>query len=258
MVRRQYLQARGTLTRLLELGVVPVVNENDAIADDEIRFGDNDRIAALVAHLLDAALLVLLTDTPGLYTADPRLDTSASLIEEILEVDHAVEAVAGGAGTVRGSGGMASKLAAAKIAAWSGVRTVIAAAHRDRALVDAVAGTHGVGTVVVPHDRRLSARKLWIAFAVGARGTVVVDAGARRALEAGGASLLAAGVTGVSGDFDADEAVEIADPGGRVFAKGLVRADAAVIKDLAGRRSRDLPEGVAGEVVHRDDLVVLP
>jgi glutamate 5-kinase len=258
MVRRQYLQARGTLTRLLELGVVPVVNENDAIADDEIRFGDNDRIGALVAHLLGASLLVLLTDTPGLVTADPRLDTSASLIEEIVEVDQALEAVAGGAGTVRGSGGMASKLAAAKIAAWSGVRTVIAAAHRERALVDAVAGGHGVGTVVVPRDRRLPARKLWIAFAVGARGTVVVDAGARRALEAGGASLLAAGVTGVTGDFDADEPVEIADQEGRVFAKGLARADAATIKDLAGRRSGDLPEGVAAEVVHRDDLVVLP
>jgi glutamate 5-kinase len=258
MVRRQYLQARGTLTRLLELGVVPVVNENDAIADDEIRFGDNDRIAALVAHLLGAGLLVLLTDTPGLYTADPRLDTSASLIEEIVEVDQALEAVAGGAGTVRGSGGMASKLAAAKIAAWSGVRTVIAAAHRERALVDAVTGIHGVGTVVVPHDRRLSARKLWIAFAVGARGTVVVDAGARRALEGGRASLLAAGVTAVTGDFDADEPVEIADQAGHVFAKGLARADAAAIKDLAGRRSRDLPEGVDAEVVHRDDLVVLP
>jgi glutamate 5-kinase len=258
MLRPQYLQARSTLARLLELGVVPVVNENDAIADDEIRFGDNDRIAALVAHLTGAELLVLLTDTPGLFTADPRLDTTASLIEEIVEVDHALEAVAGGAGTDRGSGGMASKLAAAKIAAWSGVRTVIAAAHRDRALTDAVAGVPGVGTVVVPHDRRLPARKLWIAFAVGARGTVMVDAGARRALLAGGASLLAAGVTGVVGDFDADEPVEIAEPGGHVFAKGLVRADAATIKELAGRRSADLPEGMVPEIVHRDDLVVLP
>lgn len=258
MLRSQYLHARGTLARLLELGVVPVVNENDAVADDEIRFGDNDRIAALVAHLTGAELLVLLTDTPGLFTADPRLDADASLIEEILEVDHALEAVAGGAGTDRGSGGMASKLAAAKIAAWSGVRTVIAAAHRERAVVDALAGTPGVGTVVVPHDRRLPARKLWIAFAVGARGTVEVDAGARRALLAGGASLLAAGVTGVHGDFDAESPVEVAGPDGEVFAKGLVRADAAAIKELAGRRSADLPAGVDGEVVHRDDLVVLP
>ena len=132
MVRQQYLHARSTLTRLLELGVVPVVNENDAIADDEIRFGDNDRMAALVAHLIGADLLVLLTDQPGLLTGDPRFDAEASLIEEIVEVDHTLEAMAGGVGSDRGSGGMASKLAAAKIAAWSGVRAVIAQADRDR------------------------------------------------------------------------------------------------------------------------------
>ncbi|MEZ5144371.1 MAG: glutamate 5-kinase [Acidimicrobiales bacterium] len=256
--RNQYLHARGTLERLLELGVVPVVNENDAVADDEIRFGDNDRIAALVAHLVRADLLVLLTDTPGLLTADPRLDESASLIEEILEVDHALEAVAGGAGSVRGSGGMASKLAAAKIAAWSGVRTVIAAADRDRVLTDAAAGTAGVGTVVVPHDRDLPARKLWIAFAVGSVGTLVVDEGARRALLGGGTSLLAAGVTAVKGTFAADDAVEVAGPDGTVFAKGLARVDATTAAEIAGRRRGDLPEGVPPYVVHRDDLVVLP
>ena len=150
MVRQQYLHARSTLTRLLELGVVPVVNENDAIADDEIRFGDNDRMAALVAHLVSADLLVLLTDQPGLLTGDPRSDAEASLIEEIVEVDHTLERMAGGAGSDRGSGGMASKLAAAKIAAWSGVRAVIAQADRDNVLVEAVAGRTGVGTVVVP------------------------------------------------------------------------------------------------------------
>src|SRR5581483_4865463 len=154
-VRQQYLHARGTIRRLLELGVVPVVNENDAIADDEIRFGDNDRLAALVAHLVDADVLVLLTDAPGLLTADPRLDPSASLIEEIVEVDHTLEAVAGGAGTVRGSGGMASKIAAAKMAAWSGVRVVIAGADRPGVLQDAVNGEAGVGTVVLPRERRL-------------------------------------------------------------------------------------------------------
>src|SRR5690606_36170065 len=143
MVRQQYLHARSTLNRLLELGVVPVVNENDAIADDEIRFGDNDRLAALVAHLLAADLLVLLTDQPGLLSGDPRFDAEASLIEEIVEVDHSFEAMAGGVGSDRGSGGMASKLAAAKIAAWSGVRAVIAHAHRSGVLLDAVKGTPG-------------------------------------------------------------------------------------------------------------------
>src|SRR3954453_19980605 len=192
-VRQQYLHARSTIRRLLELGVVPVVNENDAIAEDEIRFGDNDRLAALVAHLVDASMLVLLTDTPGLLTADPRLDPSASLIEEIVQVDHTFEAMAGGAGSARGSGGMASKIAAAKIAAWSGVRAVIASAGREGVLAAAVAGDTGVGTVVLPRDRRLAARKLWIAFAVAAQGVVVVDAGARRALERGGGAPPAAG-----------------------------------------------------------------
>jgi len=255
--RSQYLHARQTLTRQLELGVVPVVNENDAVADDEIRFGDNDRLAALVAHLVRADLLVLLTDIPGLLTADPRLDTDASLIEEIVEVDHELERVAGGAGSERGSGGMASKLAAAKIAAWSGVRAVIAAAERPGVLGSAVMGEVGIGTVVRPRERRLPARKLWIAFAVGSSGTVVVDDGARRALVESGRSLLPAGVVEVSGKFDADEAVEIADASGQVFAKGLSRHPAARLREWAGRRTTDLPPDLPHEVVHRDDLVVL-
>jgi glutamate 5-kinase len=258
MERSQYLHARSTLLRLLELGVVPVVNENDAIADDEIRFGDNDRIAALVAHLVSANLLLLLTDAPGVFTADPRLDASASLIEEIVEVDAELEAVAGGAGTDRGSGGMASKLAAAKIAAWSGVRAVIAAAERPGVVADAIAGVAGVGTVIRPRDKRLPARRLWIAFAVGSSGTVVVDDGARAALIVRNVSLLAAGVREVRGSFQADDAVELAGPDGNVFAKGLVRVDAAVLRALAGLRTSELPEGTPHEVVHRDDRVVLP
>lgn len=257
MVRAQYLQARGTLDRLLELGVVPVVNENDAVADDELRFGDNDRIAALVAQLLGADLLILLTDAPGLMDADPRFVNDASLIEEIVEIDHELESLAGGAGTDRGSGGMASKLAAAKMASWSGVRAVIAAATRQGVLADAVDGVAGVGTVVVPKDRRLPARKLWIAFALPAEGQVVIDHGAVSAITSGGRSLLAAGVVEVRGTFAGEDAVEICDPDGRVVAKGLARVDAATVRSIAGRRSSELTEG-AGEVVHRDDLVVLP
>lgn len=256
--RRQYLHARRTLTLLLDLGVVPVVNENDAIADDEIRFGDNDRLAALVAHLLHAEALVLLTDTPGLFTGDPRVRHDASLIEEIVEVDAEIEALAGGSGTDRGSGGMASKLTAAKIAAWSGVRAVIAGAERPGVLAEALSGAPGAGTVFVPREQRLPARKLWIAFAVGSSGTVVVDAGAETALRERGVSLLPAGVTGVHGDFDADDAVEIAGPDGRTFAKGLVRHPSARVKELAGRRTSTLPPDVAHEVIHRDDLVLLP
>ena len=153
---------------------------------------------------------------------------------------------------------MSSKVAAAKIAAWSGVRTVIAAADRDGVLADAVAGVAGVGTTVAPHDRKLTARKLWIAFAVGSSGTLVVDPGARAALERGGVSLLPAGVVATEGTFDVDDAVEIADPDGTVFAKGLVRAPVAVVDQVAGRRSADLPDGVPRYLVHADDLVVLP
>jgi glutamate 5-kinase len=256
--RQQYLHARQTLTRLLELGVVPIVNENDAVADDEIRFGDNDRLAALVAHLVGADLLILLTDTAGMFTADPRLDEAASLIEEIVEVDHALEQAAGGPATAQGSGGMASKLAAAKIASWSGVRAVIAKADRPGVLGDAVDGEPGVGTVVRPHDRRLPARKLWIAFAVGSAGTIIVDDGARRALMERGGSLLPAGVVEVRGSFAAEDAVEIAGPDGRVFAKGLAAHASTRIQDWRGKRTSDLPADVAHEVVHRDDLVVLP
>ena len=257
MVRQQYLHARSTLERLLELGVVPVVNENDAIADDEIRFGDNDRLAALVAHLVGAELVVLLTDTAGVLTADPRLDEGASLIEEIVEIDHELESAVGGAGSARGSGGMASKIAAAKMAAWSGIRTVIASASRERVLVDAVAGD-AVGTVVQPRAQSLPARKLWIAFAVGSAGTVVVDPGARAALTDGGRSLLPAGVVDVDGRFEPQSAVEVATPDGEVFAKGLVGLSAEDLRAVAGSRTSDLPDGMRHEVIHRDDLVVLP
>jgi glutamate 5-kinase len=255
--RSQYLHARQTLTRLLELGVVPVVNENDAVADEEIRFGDNDRLAALVAHLVGAELLVLLTDTAGLFTEDPRQTSGGSLIEEVVEIDHELERIAGGPGTPVGSGGMGSKLAAAKIAVWSGIEAVIADASRPGVLQAVVGSTSGVGTRFRPRDRRLPARKLWIAFAIGASGTIVVDAGARRAVVDRGRSLLAAGVVSTRGAFGVDDAVEIEDPDGRVFAKGLVRHAATEVTAWAGRRSDELPEEVSAEVVHRDDLVVL-
>jgi glutamate 5-kinase len=257
-VRSQYLHARETIRRLLDLGVVPIVNENDTVADDEIRYGDNDRLAALVAHLVDADVLVLLTDPPGLFTADPRLDERASLIEEIAEIDAALEAMAGGAGSARGSGGMASKLAAAKIAAWSGVRAVIAAAaDAPGVIVDAVAGAP-VGTVVLPRPQRLARRKLWIAFALVGAGKIVVDEGARRALCDDQRSLLPAGVRDVQGSFDADDAVEIVTAGGTPFAKGLTRYSAEALRAVAGRRTSELADGLPDEVVHRDDLVILP
>jgi glutamate 5-kinase len=255
--RTQYLHARGTLDHLLELGVVPVINENDAVADEEIRFGDNDRLAALVAHLVGARLLVLLTDAPGLLTADPRHFAEASLIEEVVEIDHQLEQLAGGAGSAVGSGGMASKLAAAKIATWSGVETVIADAGRPGVIGEALRGTAGVGTVFRARESRLSARKLWIAFALASSGRLTVDEGAQKALAQGGRSLLPAGVTASTGSYTADDAVEIAGPDGKVFAKGLVRVPGERSAQWMGRRSDQLPDDLSAVVVHCDDLVLV-
>ena len=255
--RSQYLHARVTLQHLLDLGVLPIVNENDTVADDEIRYGDNDRLAALVSHMLGADVLLMLTDTAGVFTSDPRRDNAASLIEEIVEIDAALESAVGGAGTERGSGGMASKLAAAKIAAWSGVRAVIASAAVPGVVTDALDG-RPVGTSFAPRAQRLPSRKLWIAFARASEGRIVVDAGARRALVDGGKSLLPAGVRGVEGQFDADATVEIVDDAGAVFAKGLSRYTSQQLQSALGRRTAELPEGFPHEVVHRDDLVVLP
>ena len=258
-VRSQYLHARGTLRRLLELGVVPVINENDAIADDEIRFGDNDRLAALVAHLLEADLLVLLTDTAG--PADRR--PAPRPVGVAHRGDRPGRPRPRGPRRrrrhrQRGSGGMASKVAAAKMAAWSGVRTVIASSTRDRVLATPSTACPASARSCCRGRSGSAARKLWIAFAVPAEGVVRVDDGARRALIERNVSLLPAGVVGVEGRFEADDAVELAGPDGVPFAKGLVRVAAASLTGIAGRRTADLPEGTPHEVVHRDDLVVLP
>ncbi|MFT4596207.1 MAG: glutamate 5-kinase [Paracrocinitomix sp.] len=248
--RARYLRARSCIERQIAYGVLPIVNENDAVADDAIRFGDNDRIAALVAHLVHADLLVLLTDMPGLLTADPRVDEHASLIEEIRSVDREFEAMAGSAPTAMSQGGMASKLSAAKIASWSGVETIIAAAHRPNVLSDAVTEPTGVGTLVRARTERLSARKLWIAFALPSQGQLEVDAGAQRALVEQGGSLLAVGLTGVSGEFLAGDAIEVFGPDGVVFAKGLASLGSEAALAAIGEH--------AIEAIHRDDFVVLP
>lgn len=246
--RNQYLHARSTLRHLLEVGVVPIVNENDTVADDEIRFGDNDRLSALVAHLIAADALVLLTDQRGLLSSDPRLSAGATLIEEVNAVDAELDAAAGEGGPL-GSGGMASKLAAARMASWSGVATLIADSAREDVLAALLAGRN-VGTVVHPHDRRLSSRKLWIAFAQAAIGRVFVDDGAARALEREGSSLLAVGIVASSGDFHTGDVVEVCTREGVLVAKGLARVDSKELGEILGKRDAPI-------VCHRDDLVVL-
>ncbi len=254
--RRQYLHARQTLVRLLELGCVPIVNENDAIAADELRFGDNDRIATLVAHNVAADLLVLLTDMPGLYTSDPRTDTTATLIDTVPADDPLLSVAATASGSTRGSGGMASKLSAARMASWAGVRAVIASSSRPNVLVEAVAGD-SVGTTFLPSGRSLPARKLWIGFATNVEGALVVDDGARRALLERGTSLLPAGVVEVKGSFGAGDVVEVRDTRGDTIARGIALSDSDVLRSIMGRRTTDLPAGVTHEAIHRDDLLVL-
>ena len=254
--RQQYLHARDTIGRLLELGCVPIINENDAIANNEIRYGDNDHLAALLAHLVSADMLVLLTDTAGLYTSDPRTNSDATVISVVAADDPLLSVSASGAGSDRGSGGMASKLAAARIASWSGVTAVIAAAESEAAVMSAINGDV-VGTRFLPHDRQLSARKLWIAFAAEVEGSIVVDSGARDALVLRGTSLLPAGVTAVNGSFDVGAVVEIVSQSGELLARGLTAMSSDVVATSMGKRTADLVDLAVVETVHRDDLVVL-
>jgi glutamate 5-kinase len=249
--RDQYLHSRQALERMLGMGIVPIVNENDTVVVDELRLGDNDRLAAIVAHLVGAAMLVMLTDTGGLYSADPRFDDSARLLDAVRHTDVVLDGLESGRSGPLGSGGVATKVAAARMAAWSGIPTVIASAEERDVVVRAAAG-EPIGTWVQPHSSGLSARKLWIAFGLPSKGRVAVDDGAVRALVGQGRSLLPVGVRVVEGDFAAGEAIEIAALDGTVLAKGRAGMDAGAVAEAAGRHSAD----AGGEVVHRDDLVV--
>jgi len=255
--RGQYLHARATLERLLELGCVPIVNENDAVAADEIRFGDNDHLAALVAHAVDADVLVLLTDVDGLYERNPAVDPTAARIDVVEADDPMLGVETRGRGTERGSGGMSSKLAAARIASWSGIRTVIASAARADVVRRAVDGETDVGTQFHARARGLSARKLWIAFASHVAGAVIVDDGARTAIVDRRGSLLHAGVTEVRGDFVEGDTIEIRGLDDGIVARGTSTVDAVTAGAAAGRKSGELPAGVPAELVHRDELVVV-
>lgn len=253
--RTQYLHARATIEKLLELGCVPVVNENDALANDEIRYGDNDHLSALLSHLVAADVLVLLTDTEGLYTADPRSNPEATIVRVVQADDPLLAVTTTGAGTARGSGGMASKLAAARIASWSGVTAVIASAQHKEAVVGAVTGQE-VGTRFLPHNRHLSSRKLWIAFASEISGAVVIDDGARDAVVLKGTSLLPAGVVQVTGNFEVGATIEVVDSHGVVIGRGMAAMSSQQAQHARGKRTGEVASLGVSEVVHRDDLVV--
>jgi glutamate 5-kinase len=256
--RTRYLNARNTFETLLDLGAVPVVNENDTVATDELRFGDNDRLAALVASMLGADVLLLLSDVNGLLDGDPRRDNDLSIVERVddlsaLGIHHY------GDPSELGSGGIRAKIEAARIATFSGAHAVIANARRPGVLCEVVAGAH-IGTWFPLAQQRPSKRKLWIAFAPIPHGAVIVDRGAVRAVVERGSSLLAAGVVDATGDFEAGDAVDVVGPDDRVVARGLVSYDRYDVLRVRGRSTKlltkELGPAYRRAVIHRDSLVV--
>jgi glutamate 5-kinase len=257
--RARYLNARTSLNTLLELGVAPIVNENDSVATDEIRLGDNDTLAALVANLIDAELLVLLTDQNGLFTANPGLDSTAELIEEAKAGDKTLEDYAGEGGSL-GRGGMRTKLKAAKIATKSGTQTIIASGNNDTTLIN-IADGENIGTLLTTNKEPITARKQWLANQSYLQGTVTLDDGAIVALTKNGKSLLPVGISAVSGDFKRGEIISCVDNSGNEIARGLTNYDSLQAKLIMGKSTKEI-EKLLGqldedELIHRDNLILV-
>ena len=258
--RERYLNARSTLLTLLELGVVPVINENDTVVTDEIKFGDNDTLGALVANLVEADVLVILTDQKGLYTADPRRDPQAQFVHEAKAGDPALEVMAGGAGSSIGKGGMITKIVAAKRAAGSGASTVIAWGREPDVLLRLARG-EAIGTLLVAQTQKKQARKRWMVDHLQLRGSVTVDAGAAAKLRGEGKSLLPIGMVAVEGDFARGDVIAVRDAGGTEIARGLANYASAEARLLCRKPSGAFEQllGYAAEpeMVHRDNLVLV-
>ena len=258
--RKRYLNARTTLKTLVGLGVVPIINENDTVVVEEIRFGDNDTLGALVTNLIEADALVILTDQKGLYSSDPRKDAKAELVARGRAGDPALEAMAGGAGSHLGSGGMLTKVRAAARGARSGAHTAIAWGGEPDVLLRLFAG-EGVGTLLVAETAPVAARKQWLADHLKPSGRITLDAGAVRAVVADGKSLLAIGATAVDGSFERGAVVSVAAPDGREIARGLVNYGSAETARILGKPSAEIDAALGyvaePELIHRDNLVVL-
>ena len=258
--RERYLNARSTLFTLLKFGVIPIINENDTVVTDEIKFGDNDTLGALVANLIEGDALVILTDQRGLYTADPRRDPQARFVDEAQAGDPALEAMAGGAGTGIGRGGMLTKILAAKRAATSGAHTVIAWGREDRVLSRLAAG-EAVGTQLTAQTAQLTARKQWMADHLQTAGSVILDDGAVRKLTAHGKSLLPIGVMEVSGDFGRGDVITCVNEEGKPLARGITNYSSSEARRILRRPSSEI-ESILGfveepELIHRDNMVLL-
>jgi len=257
--RERYLNARNTLLALLQQRVVPVVNENDVVGVEEIRIGDNDNLSALVANLVDADLLAILTDQAGLFTADPRLDPTAELISEVASIDNTIHRLGGGRGTLFGTGGMATKIEAAEMATRSGTEVVIASGDEQDALLRIVGGER-LGTRFLSTISHIEGRKRWI-LADPANGDIFLDAGAVDAILNQGRSLLAVGVTGVKGDFERGQTVRLVTPDELEIARGIANYTSAEVAAIQGRHTDEIP-GILGyryssTVVHRDNIVLV-
>ena len=259
--RQRYLSARATLRTLLEMGTLPIINENDAVASAELRFGDNDTLAAMVSNLLDADLLIILTDQAGLYEADPRQHPEAQLLHEVRAGDPQLLAMAGGAGSKVGTGGMRSKVMAASRAARSGTATIVASGHEPDVLLRLYRGAL-LGTRFQPQVPRLAARKRWFVGQLRPMGKLRLDAGAARVLREKGSSLLPVGVTAVEGEFQCGDLVSCLDPEGQEIAQGLINFASAEVAARLGKNSAEITElfgeQEAVELIHRDNLALLP
>lgn len=259
--RHRYTNCRNTFMTLLQQGVIPIVNENDVVALDELKIGDNDNMSALVAGIVDADLVIILSDIDGLYTANPATHPEATLVHTVQEITPEVEASAGGVGSSRGTGGMATKIQAAKAATNSGIQLVIASGTEKNAIPRILQGEE-IGTLFVSRENRLQFRKRWLAFGAKIQGSIVVDDGCARAIrKAGGCSILPAGIYQVVGDFQTGSTVSVIDKEGHELARGLVHYTASELERIKGCKSSDI-EGILGhknydEVIHRDDLVIL-
>ena len=257
---KRYINSRTTLLTLLKMGVIPVINENDAVAIDELKIGDNDTLSAVVASIVDADLLIILSDIEGLYNDNPQKNPDAKLISEVADITPEIEALAGGPGSLRGTGGMYTKLQAAKIAINSGVNMLIASGGRDGAIRDILRGS-AIGTIFPAKHNRLQTRKGWLAFGARIQGSVVVDSGCEKAITMKCSSLLSAGIIAIDGKFEHGNTVRVVSEAGREIARGISNYSSDDIRKIMGRHTDEITEILGNkpydEIIHRDNLVVL-
>jgi len=258
--RTRYTNCRNTLLTLIKMGVIPIINENDAVSIDELKIGDNDTLSAMVASIVDADVLIILSDVEGVYTDNPQSSPNAQLIGEITDITPEMEAMAGGPGSLRGTGGMYTKIQAGKIAVNSGISMVIASGLRDGVLRDVLAGEN-IGTIFLSKENRLQVRKRWLAFGARTHGVITIDKGCEKAILSDGSSILAAGITAVAGDFAHGNTISVVTMEGREIARGIANYNGEETQQIMGVYTNELVKILGSkpydEVIHRDNMVLL-